>query len=223
MRSLTASAQPGINRVWWDLRFDQTKQIRLRTAPENAPEITLNAQGWRPAPDAQRLSLLAPPGTYTVKLTVDGKDYSQRLKVVKDPHSNGSEGDIQVQTKLITSLEGVMDNMVDAVNEIESLRSQLLDLKSAMGTDESSAPVRTAADALNAKLVEIEGKLVQLQETGRGQDTTRFPPELASKIGYLAGGVEGSDFQPTTQQVAVHDELKEQAATYQQRRKLLLQ
>jgi photosystem II stability/assembly factor-like uncharacterized protein len=223
VRTLTASAQAGINRVWWDLRFEQTKQIRLRTAPENAPEITLNAQGWRPAPDGQRLSLLAPPGTYTVKLTVDGKDYSQPLKVIKDPHSNGSEGDIQVQTKLMTSLEGVMDNMADAVNEIESLRSQLLDLKSAMGTDESGVPVRTAADALNDKLVEIEGKLVQLQETGRGQDTTRFPHELISKIGYLADGVESSDFQPTTQQVAVHDELKEQAATYQQRLKLLLQ
>jgi hypothetical protein len=81
--------------------------------------------------------MAAPPGTYTLKLTVDGKDYSQPLKVIKDPHSNGSEGDIQVQTKLVTSLEGVMDKMVDAVNEIESLRSQLLDLKSAMGTDES--------------------------------------------------------------------------------------
>jgi hypothetical protein len=46
---------------------------------------------------------------------------------------------------------------------------------------------------------------------------------LISKIGYLADGVESSDFQPTTQQVAVHDELKEQAATYQQRLKLLLQ
>ena len=32
-----------------------------------------------------------------------------------------------------------------------------------------------------------------------------------------------SDFQPTTQQVAVHNELKEKAATDQQRLKLLLQ
>jgi len=31
------------------------------------------------------------------------------------------------------------------------------------------------------------------------------------------------DFQPTTQQVTVHDELKEQAATYRQRLKLLLE
>ena len=223
MRTLTASGQPGVHRVWWDLRFEQTRQIRLRTAPDYAPEITLNAQGWRPAPGAQRLSLLAPPGTYTVKLTVNGKEYSQPLKVLKDPHSNGSEGDIQVQTKLITSLENVMDNMVDAVNEIESLRAQLLDLKSALGTDENDKPVVSAADALNAKLVEIEGKLIQLKATGRGQDDVRFPPELIAKIGYLASGVETADFQPTTQQVAVHDELKEQAATYQQRLKLLLQ
>jgi photosystem II stability/assembly factor-like uncharacterized protein len=223
MRTLTASAQPGVHRVWWDLRFEQTKQIRLRTAPDYAPEITLNAQGWRAASGAQRLSLLAPPGTYTVKLSVNGKDYSQPLKVIKDPHSNGSEGDIQVQTKLITSLENVMDNMVDAVNEIESLRAQLLDLKSALGTDESDKPVVSAADALNTKLVEIEGKLIQLKATGRGQDDVRFPPELITKIGYLAAGVETADFQPTTQQVAVHDELKEQAATYQQRLKLLLQ
>jgi hypothetical protein len=223
VRTLTSGTQPGLNRVWWDLRFEQTKQIRLRTAPDNAPEITLNAQGWRAASGAPRISVLAPPGTYTVKLTVDGKDYSQPLKVLKDPHSNGTEGDIQVQTKLISSLTGVMDNMADAVNEIESLRAQLLDLKSAMGTNESDAPVRAAADALNAKLVEIEGKVIQLQETGRGQDDVRFPPELVSKIGYLANGLESSDFQPTTQQVAVHDELKEQAATYQQRLKLLLQ
>ncbi len=222
-RTLTTAAQPGINRVVWDLRFEQTKQIRLRTAPDYAPEITLNAQGWRAAPSAQRISLLAPPGTYNVKLTVDGKDYSQPLKLLKDPHSNGSEGDIQVQTKLIISLENVMDNMVDAVNEIESLRSQLLELKSALGADDSDAPVRTAADALNAKLVDIEGKVIQLRTTGRGQDDVRFPPELIAKIGYLAGGVESSDFQPTTQQVAVHDELKEQSATYQQRLKLLLQ
>ena len=51
----------------------------------------------------------------------------------------------------------------------------------------------------------------------------RWPPKLAEKIAYLANEVESSDFQPTTQQVAVHDELKEQTATWQQRLKLLLE
>ena len=222
VRTLTVSAQPGLNRVWWDLRFEPTRQIRLRTLSEYAPEITLNAQGWRPAPGERRISLLAPPATYTIKLTVGGKDYTQPLKVLKDPHSNGTEGDIQIQTRLMTSLSGTMDSMVDAVNQIESLRAQLLELKSALGSDDTSAPIRSAADQLGDKLIAIEGELIQLKTTGRGQDDVRFPPKLISKIDYLSSGVESSDYQPTTQQVAVHDELKEQAATHQQHLKLLL-
>ena len=62
-----------------------------------------------------------------------------------------------------------------------------------------------------------------MKVTGRGQDGVRWSPKLIEKIAYLSGGVESSDFQPTTQQIAVHDELKEQAATYQQRLKLVLE
>ncbi len=116
VRTVAGSAQPGLNRLWWDLRFAPTRQIRLRTSPEYAPEIVEGPEGWRPAPGEQRIGMLAPPGTYTVKLTVGGKDYTQTLKVLKDPHSNGTEGDIQLQTKLMTSLTGQIDSAVDAVN-----------------------------------------------------------------------------------------------------------
>lgn len=123
----------------------------------------------------------------------------------------------------MTSLSGQMNNVVDAVNQIESLRAQVADLKSALGTAENVTAIRAAADQVNGKLVEIEGRLIRLKATGRGQDGVRWSPQLAEKIGYLANEVESSDYQPTTQQVAVHDELKEQAATYQQRLKLLLE
>jgi hypothetical protein len=112
--------------------------------------------------------------------------------------------------------------VVDSVNEIESLRSQVLQLKSAVGAGESGASIRTAADQLSDKLIAIEENLIQLKLTGRGQDDVRFSPELAQKIGYLASEVEGNDNQPTTQEVAVHDELKEKEATYRQRLSLLL-
>jgi hypothetical protein len=143
--------------------------------------------------------------------------------VLKDPHSNGSEGDIQIQTKLMTSMSGTMNNMVDVVNQIESLRAQVGELEDAVGTDENAANIRAAADQLNAKLLEVEDNLIRLKATGRGQDMVRWTPKLIDKLGYLASEVESSDDQPTTQQVAVHDELKEQAATYQQRLKLLLE
>ncbi len=223
VRTMTGSAQSGVNRLWWDLRFTPTKPMRLRTSPEYAPEITMNSEGWRPSPEGGAISLLAPPGTYTVKLTVEGKDYTRTLKLIKDPHSNGTEGDIQLQTKLMTSLSGQMDGVVDAVNQIESLVAQLVDLKSALGTNASAAQVLKSADQLRGKLAEIEAHLIRTKVTGRGQDGVRWSPQLAEKLVYLANEVDSSDSQPTTQQTAVHDELKETAATYRQRLKLLLE
>ena len=204
VRTLTARAQPGLNRVWWDLRFEGTKQMRMRTAPD--------AQGSGAGRGSRVISILAPPGTYTVKLTVDGKDYMQSLKVLKDPHSNGTEGDIQIQTKLMTSISDTMNHVVDAVNEIESLRAQLLEVTSALATDQNVAAARTAAERLSGRLTEIEDNLIQSRENGVG-----FSPKLVQRIGYLAAEVESGDFQPTTQEVAVYDEFKEQAATYRQR------
>jgi len=197
--------------------------MRLRTSPEHAPEIAVGPEGWRPAPGIPSIALLAPPATYTVKLTVEGKEYTRPLKVLKDPHSNGSEGDIQIQIRLMSSLAGQMENTVDAVNRIESLRAQLADLKTVLGADTNAAAIRASADQLNVKLIEIESNLIRLKVTGRGQDGVRWPPQLAEKIAYLENEVESSDYQPTTQQVAVHDELKEKGATYQQRLKLLLE
>jgi hypothetical protein len=69
----------------------------------------------------------------------------------------------------------------------------------------------------------VEDNLIQLKLTGRGQDNWRFTPKLAQKIDYLDSEVENGDFQPTTQAVAVHDELKEQEATYRQRLALLVE
>lgn len=222
VRTLTGSKEAGVNRITWDLRFTPTREMRLRTSPEYAPEIAEGPEGWRPAPGAPRISVLAPPGAYTVKMTVDGKDYTQKLTVRKDPHSNGTEGDIQVQTKLINSLSDEMNGMVDVVNQIELIRAQLTVLEAELGSDQSATAIRTAADQLNAKLVEVEDNIVQLKATGRGQDTVRWTPKLTSKMGYLANEVGSSDDQPTTQQVAVHDELKESAATHHQRLRNLL-
>jgi hypothetical protein len=221
VRTLTGGKQPGINRVVWDLRFTPTREMRLRTSPEFAPEVLNGPDGWRPGA-ARRVSVLAPPGSYTIKLTVGGETYTQKLNVLKDPHSNGSEGDIQIQTKVMDSLSGQMNNMVDAVNQIELIRAQLAVLDAELGRDEAAAAVRAAAGQLTTKLTGIEDNLIRMKVTGRGQDGVRWTPKLIDKIGYLADEVESSDYPPTTQQVAVHDELKERAATYRQRLTLLL-
>jgi photosystem II stability/assembly factor-like uncharacterized protein len=210
-------AKPGLNRIWWDLRSEPSTQIRLRTSPLFAPEVTVGPEGWRPAPGVGRISLLASPGTYTVKLMVGGQELSQRLNVLKDPHSSGTESDIEMQTKLVSRLRDEMNTMADTVNQIESLRAQLANLEKELGTDDTSKAVRTAADNLANKLVSLEGNLLQLKRTGRGQDDVRWASMLLEKLSYLAAQVaSSSDFPPTTQQVAVQEELKQQAEKYQQ-------
>src|SRR5262249_40606198 len=69
---------------------------------------------------------------------------------------------------------------------------------------------------LGGKLVGVEGKILQLNATGRGQDNVRYSPMLIQKLNYLASEVGQSDFPPTTQAQAVAQELHQQAQQYQQ-------
>ena len=84
-----------------------------------------------------------------------------------------------------------------------------------MGSDDTGKAIRKAADDLEQKLMEVEGKVIQLKSTGRGQDDVRWPPMLASKISYLAEQTGSSDFPPTTQQLAVGEELKKQGDQFE--------
>jgi len=203
-------AKQGVNRVWWDLRSERSSETRLRTTPLYAPDVPFGPEGWRKLPDVGRLAVLALPGTYTVTLSVGEATSTQKLTVLKDPHTAGSESDIQAQTRVQTALYDEMNAMAATVNQIESLRAQLVALGRELGTDDTSKPVHKATDVLGEKLAGIEASLLQLRLTGRGQDDCRWAPMLLQKLYYLFNQLESSaDFPPTTQQTAVQEELKQ--------------
>ena len=212
----SCEVKPGINRVWWNLRSEPSTQMKLRTSPMYAPDVKLGPEGWRTASGAGRIDLLVPPGTYTVTLTAGEQRLTQKLNVLKDPHSGGTESDIQTQTQFLSGLRDQLNALAASVNQIESVRAQLETLGKQLGTDDTGKAIRKAADDLAEKLIAAEGKVLQLKATGRGQDDVRWPTRLAGKISYLADETESSDFPPTTQQVAVGEELKKQADQFQQ-------
>ena len=215
--------KPGINRVWWNLRSEQATEVKLRTPPTYSPDVTVGPEGFRAAAGIDRITVLEPPGTYTVTLVLGDEKSSQKLNVLKDPHSTGSVSDIQSQVQLVAALRDEMNALAESVNQVESIRAQLGELEKQMGNDDASKAIRKAASELAEKLVAAEGKVIQLRSTGRGQDDVRYTPMLLQKISYLADQVgSSSDFPPTTQQTAVQQELKQQGGESQQEMQQLI-
>jgi hypothetical protein len=83
---------------------------------------------------------------------------------------------------------------------VELVRGQLASLKATLSGDSTAKEVRIAADSLDHTLLELEGTLLQVLVTGRGQDDVRWPMRLAEQIDWLAESVQSSDFAPTEAQ-----------------------
>jgi hypothetical protein len=200
VRVLGGTRQAGLNRVWWDLRGEQSKIARMRTAPLfGPPDWRMGTEGWYQSADVGRVAPLMPPGRYTVKLTVGQQEFTQALDVRKDPNSGASEEEIATQATMLTGVRNDLDTTVDMINEIETVRAQLVSLRTALSTDARAADVRASADSLEQKFIAVEENLAQLRVTGRGQDQTRWPTKLAGQLNYLYGNVSSSDYAPTTQ------------------------
>jgi photosystem II stability/assembly factor-like uncharacterized protein len=201
VRTLVGTKAAGINRMWWDLESSPVSTIRLWTPPLEAPWVRVGPEGRRLGGG---MTMLAPPGTYTVELSVDGEIYTQRLRVLKDPHSAGSEADIHAQLALQRAIRAEYERVADMINRVEIIRQQLGELEISLSGPET-AGLRTAAAGLSDRLVEFEENLHQMR-IASGQDGVRWPKKLLEKLSHLFGGLE-SDFPPTDQQLAVHLEL----------------
>jgi len=198
--------------VWWDLRGDPTKDFKLRTPPQYAPEFALSPDGTRKFPTATPMSVLMPPATYTVKLVVGGKEASQPqpLVVRKDPNSSGSEADIRTQTQLLMEIRDNMSIATELVNQAETVRAQLAQQQQLAADDEAGRAAKAKAADLDKKIVALEAKLFNITSTGRGQDQLRLPSQLIEKLSHLADIVSLNDFAPTDQAIAVHKMLSQE-------------
>src|SRR5205823_14639538 len=45
VRTMKGPAEAGLDRVWWNLRYDRTREAKLRTSPEHAPWFAVSPSG----------------------------------------------------------------------------------------------------------------------------------------------------------------------------------
>jgi photosystem II stability/assembly factor-like uncharacterized protein len=225
VRKLEGTKKAGVNRVWWDLRHEASKQAKLRTPPLHASWVELGPEGWRPINTwgvrGEGIQPLGAPGTYTVRLEVDGQEQTRELVVKKDPTSTGTVEDIEAQVAMTLEIRDNLSEVVDMINELEWIRKQIYDMNDRLEDREGLESVIQAGKDLDEKLIAFEQNLHQMRLTGGSQDVFRNPSKLYARFGFVYSAVEtswggvGSDWPPTAQAIEVHTLLKERLRNYQ--------
>jgi photosystem II stability/assembly factor-like uncharacterized protein len=153
------STNVGTNRINWDLRYDDPPGYNpdINNQMNSAPGTVT------PAPHAS----LVLPGTYTVKLLVDGATYTQSLVVHNDPRvGEGANvmSALRVENHLAMAAgQGMKDSYV-ANEEVAALRAQV----AALTRGSLPLEVATAATALDAKLATVGGAIARGGRGGGG-------------------------------------------------------
>lgn len=215
----------GLNRVYWDLRYESSSSPRLRTPPDEHSHVEMPDSGWRPLGEGGRVSPLAAPGIYSVVLGAGGREITQELELRKDPSSTGNQSDIESQLDMLLRIRHSVNEVVDLIDRIELTRSQLQDLVGRLHGQHSYGDLIEAGEALEHALEDLEGSLFDLRLTGgtARQDTLRWPRRLYAKLTSLAGYVSSADFPPTDQEREVYEGYLEMLADYQARMDTLVE
>ena len=224
VRTMAGARSVGLNRVYWDLGNQPTNPPRLRTKPMYQEQFQMDADGTRSAPGFGAISVLMPPGRYTVKLTVDGQSQTQPLVVRKDPNLPATDADIRASVAAQLQIQAQMAALGDWVGQMEAVRVQVQQLTATLATDRPNADLRPAVDSVGRKFTDLEREVVDLRQTGQGQDGVRWPTQTAGQLGYLNGNLAASaDAPPNAPQREVYTILDKEAKATKAALDLLIQ
>jgi photosystem II stability/assembly factor-like uncharacterized protein len=156
--SRALSTHVGMNRVNWNLNYDDPPAVRHDL--EN--EMNMTEGSTTPGPHGPQVI----PGVYTLKLTVDGQTYPRQITVVNDPRVGQSPelmAGLRVQNQLtLLSVHG-MEQSFAGHEEADAVRSQLATLMQGTLPDDVAAQ----AKKLNESLTNVGG-VVQAGGGGGG-------------------------------------------------------
>jgi hypothetical protein len=228
IRTLRGAAQKGLNRTTWNLRGEASPSVELRTTPDYHPHVweekRFNGRDTRPVSHwgigGTSDGVLAVPGIYTVKLTVGGKSYEQKLEVIKDPNSIGTLEDIKAMNRLWTSVAQDTNEVVGIINRLEWVGKQMEDLAKVLARTQEGRPLQIALASAHGRMRDVE-KLF-LEDQLLASDPKSYREEMAiyqkllwfaGEIGTGAGDIRNTeDFGPTSQQLEVYEIFKKRLA-----------
>jgi photosystem II stability/assembly factor-like uncharacterized protein len=179
-REMHPSNKAGTHRFAWDMR----------------------TKGWTNFPGsifwaARAVGPRVIPGTYQVRLTVDGRSQTRSFRVVMNPRlqkSGVTLADLQERFDFATRIRDRVSQANEAVIRIRKMDAQIDDR---VGKS-SAADLHALADSVKDRLGVVESAIYQVKNKA-DEDPLNFPIELNNKLAALMSLVDGSDGKPTAQ------------------------
>jgi photosystem II stability/assembly factor-like uncharacterized protein len=185
------ASNAGFHRFFWDMHYPRVPGIK--------PEYPIAAVPWNTAPSPTSPWVM--PGTYTVILAVNGRQYKQPLTVQMDPRIKTSFPDLQKQFDLsqqvyqdLLELQPVMEKVTAALAQLRTMR------------EKTSAAGLAKIDEANKALESLEG--------GKGHRRWGEPPPVdvtgvRTSLLEMLTLLQEVDAAPTTQTTAAVPKLHE--------------
>jgi photosystem II stability/assembly factor-like uncharacterized protein len=193
------SGEAGMHRWVWGLDYaapDSTRhEYPISAIPHDTPRYPLGPT--------------ALPGSYTARLTVDGKSYTAQFTVKMDPRVNISDADLEKQFELETRLAALLSGTSKAVMQAEALREPLEKL-SQQATGAALESVKSFQNKLNEVVGQPAGFLAPPTEAAT---LSRVNGEIA----VLYGEVSRADAATTTAQSEAAASVEHDATEVMQR------
>ena len=182
----TASMAAGLQRFAWDLQSEPVLQFQgmvLWGATQAGPVVV--------------------PGTYQVKLTVDGQSLTEPITVKKNPWHPASDADLQAQYTLASQIRDAVNEANQAIVNIRRMKKTILDDQQ----KSQNADVKALGDELIKQLTEVEESVYQVRNQSN-QDPLNFPIKTNNRLASLLRVVEAGDGRPTSNVAPIFNELK---------------
>ena len=199
------SAEAGMHRFVWNLHYPKPEALEtefpISAIFHDTPEYPLGARVL--------------PGHYTVKLTVDGKSYTEPLVVKMDPRITSSVDDLRKQYDMEAGAVEGMNDSYESLEQVQSVRAQLKELTAKVGGNEK---LRGGLAALDKQCAELEGGT---QPGFFGTPPSGKQPENFSTLNQhfstILAVADSADAAPTAQAEAAYRELEDSSTMLRKR------
>ena len=184
----TLSAKGGMQRFVWDLHYPAPK------VPHYDYPISAVYLDTPPAPQGP----VVMPGTYSVRMKINGHEYQRSLQVRMDPRVRTTEAGLRKQFELSMSAYNGINQTQDILDHLQRLRAEITDRL----TKTAKGPAADALTQLDNRVSQIVGSAPRRGGGMRTVGEVADFGKLNTAYGSMLDVFQDADVVPTTQAIA---------------------